>query len=147
MTDTLRPPDARTHANTDRTGSQSPHAELDKVRAGSHQLRIGVTEAKRIYLEAVNEVRAEMDLSVEAMAINACESRSVMSDALKGKGRNFNGAWTLAQGEEFHVRVNRRVDRKLGLTADSVDELEAAAIARTVELLVRRGFRARAVGQ
>ncbi len=111
------------------------------LRNGSHPLRI---DAKVEFLQAVNETRTALGLSVEAMAINAGCPTSAMSEALAGKdSRNFAGPWLLAQGNEFIAKFNEIVARKRGLTDDAVDDIEAEQIASVGEMLIRRGFRAR----
>jgi hypothetical protein len=101
-------------------------------------------DAKGLFLSAVNETRTALGLSIEAMAINAGCPVSAMSDAMAGKdSRNFAGHWLVAQGPEFVAKHNEIMDRQLGLTPASVDAIEAEQIASVVEMLVRRGFRAR----
>jgi hypothetical protein len=126
---------------SDRLPAESLRTESQQGRTVSHPLRI---DAKGSFLSAVNEARTSLGKSIEAMAIDAGCPVSAMSDALAGKdSRNFAGHWLIAQGAEFVAKYNAIVDRQLGLTPASVDAIDAEQIASVVEMLVRRGFRAR----
>lgn len=119
-------------------GLELPH------RTVSQPLRIDAKDAKSVFIEVVNEVKREFKLSVEDMARAAECPVSSMGDALAAKdSRNFAGHWLIAQGPQFVARHNELMERRLGLTADAEDAIEAEQIGALVEHLVRRGFRAR----
>ena len=129
---------------TDRLPAESLRTESHAIRTGSHPLRIGAKDAKNLFIEVVNEVKSELGLSVEEMAINAGCPVSSMGDALAAKdSRNFAGHWLIAQGPAFVARHNELMARRLGLSDDARDALEAEEIGALVERLVHRGFRLR----
>lgn len=134
MSSTLSNPSLRTPAKSFRSDSQP-------VRTVSHQVRI---DAKSEFLAVINEVRTTLGISIETMAINAGCPTSSMSDALAGKdGRNFAGPWLIAQGNDFIRAFNEAIDRRRGLSDESVDEIEAEEIGQLVTSIVRRSFRVR----
>lgn len=92
-------------------------------------------DAKAEYLSAINETRARLGKSIEAMALDADCPTSSMSDALAGKdGRNFAGHWLTAQGEDFEATFNRVMDERRGTTP----EAKRLRIARELGEIVRR---------
>lgn len=100
------------------------------------------THRLRTVCELVLTLIARPGRTQKAFAIAAGCAESDLSNALRGKQR-FEMQWVFNQDDQFvHEFITEwRADR--GLDLDRVDAIEAEEIGNVVQLLVRRGFRAR----
>jgi len=125
---------ATVHARTPRTHAKDLHADLQRLRAGSQNVRITVNPS--VSRAAVRAAMAATGTSQKQFALTADQPESVVSDALNGRGRHLDTDWILAQGEAFAVAWWDDVKRQMGLTEQTRHEQRWDRVLELVRLLM-----------
>lgn len=127
-------------ASTPRTHPKPLRRDLDSLRAGDANLRIGSeslrSTPKDEVLALIDEARQKVGMSRKEMAGNAGCPESVLSEALAGGRSNFAAHWLWQQPDAFVVEFFGLASSRRGLSPESKVAVRAARIAELIRLLV-----------
>lgn len=119
-----------------RTPANSARAALDAIRGRSAKARIAANppDLTRL-LPLLKQAMSETGLSQKAMAINAGQTESVISEALAGR-RHFDVEWWWAQPDTFLLKFFELVMDARELTPANISAVRRRRIVELVDLLL-----------
>jgi hypothetical protein len=111
-------------------------SQLNGLRATEAKGRIPANQVElTALLPLIRQAMRETDLSQKAMALNAGQPESVISDGLNGR-RNFAAEWWWAQPDTFLIRFLDLVTEARQLTPEHVSAVRRRRIVELIDLLL-----------